>query len=432
MQVSVEKVNTIVRRLTITVPAADVEAAYTKQMQTVAKQAKIKGFRPGKAPMSVIQQQYGTEARQDAMNEVMRSSLYEALSKNNLQPVNAPKIEPKMSEDGKSLEFVASFEVLPEIEKVAFKMKSIEKLNVAVEEADVSRVIDQLVKQYTKWKQVDRAAKKQDRVVIDYYAIFDGKSDAENKIQNFPLELGGKAMLPGFEEGLIGAKAGEERKLDLTIPKDLPNDDKAGKPIEFVVTVKQVLEADLPQIDEAFVKQLGVKSGKVEELKDQIKQSLEQERDRLVKEKLKEQIFTQLIEQNPLEVPTSLIEREARNIHDEVYPQHQHHDHHNHTQEEMTAFNDVAKKRVSLGLIMSAYAKLSDLKADKDRVEKRIQEIAAAYENPQEVVAWLSSEERRGGIESQILEDQVMDKLIDGISVTEKTMTYADLKGIRI
>lgn len=437
MQVSVEKVSSIRCRLTIVVPATDVEAAYTKQMNQVAKQANVKGFRPGKVPLSVVQERYGASVRQDAMNEVIKSSLYEALAKNNLRPVNAPEIEPKLASGSsagadQSLEFVATFDVLPEIEKVLFSVKSLEKLNVQVSDEDVQRVVDQLVKQYTKWNVVDRAAQEKDRIVVDYYAVFDGKSDEEHKIQNFPLELGSKTMLPGFEDGLVGTKPGEEKHLKLTIPKDLPNDEKAGKPIEFVVTVKQVLQAESPKVDPAFVKQLGVKSGKEDELSKQIKESLEAERDRLVKEKLKEQVFSNLIEQNELEIPVSMIDREAHNIHDEVYPQHQHHDHHEHSEEEMNAFKDIAKKRVALGLLMSAYAKLEKITPDKARVEKRIQEIAASYENPQEVVAWLSTDERRGGIEAQILEDLVLERLIDGISTTEKTMSYAELKGIRI
>jgi trigger factor len=239
-------------------------------------------------------------------------------------------------------------------------------------------------------------------------------------------------MLPGFEQGLVGSKAGDEKNLSLKFPEDFNVTERAGKPIEFVVSVKQVFEADAPVIDDAFVAKLGVKNGQIEELKQQIKQSLELERDRLVKEKIKEQVFRQLLEQNPLEVPNSLIQREAANIHDEIYPQHQHHDHHQHSTDEMAAFNDIAKKRVTLGILIAEYAKQADIKADNNLVLKRIQEIAAAYENPQEVVNWLSSEERRGGIESQVLEDQVMDKLIEGVPSTDKKMSYAELKGIRI
>ena len=432
MQVSVENVSNIERRLTIVVPANHVEEAYTIQINEYAKKAKLKGFRPGKAPATKIQQEFGASARQEALSQVIQKALYEALTEKKLNPVSQPRVEPKFAGPDQPFEFIVSFEVLPEVGAINFTMANLERVSTEVTTADVERVIDQLKKQYTKWKVVDRAANVNDRVVIDYYAIFEGKSDIDNKVENFPLELGGNTMLPGFEQGLIGSKAGDEKTLSLMFPDDFSVTERAGKPIEFVIQVKQVFEADAPVIDDAFVTKLGVKNGQLEELKQQIKQSLEQERDRLVKEKVKEQVFRLLLEQNPLEVPSSLIQREAANIHDEIYPQHQHHDHHQHSSDETAAFNDIAKKRVTLGILIAEYAKQANLKADEGRVQLRIQEIAASYENPQEVIQWLSSDERRAGIESQVLEDQVMDKLVEGIPTTDKKMSYAELKGIRI
>lgn len=432
MQVSVENVSNVERRLTIVVPVNKVEEAYTVQINRFAKNANIKGFRPGKAPMSFIQQRYGEDARKEALSDIIQKSLYEAITEKNLKPINTPQVEPKVMAPNQPLEFVASFEVLPEIESVKHSIENIEKLIVDITPDDIKHVVDQLLKQYTKWNVVERAAQIKDRVVIDYYAIFEGVEDIDNKVQNFPLELGSKAMLPGFEDGLLGAKPGDERKLNLSFPDDFNVKERAGKPVDFVVHMKQVFEAQAPVLDTKFIEKLGVKSGKEEDLNQQIKQSLEQERNRLVKEKLKEQVFRQLLEQNPLEVPKSLVAREAKNIHDEIYPQHQHHDHHQHSDDEMSAFNDIAKKRVALGLIIAEFAKQTQLKADKNRVLERIKEIASAYESPQEVVEWLSTDERLAGIEAQVMEDQVMDKLMEGVPATERSMSYAELKGIRI
>jgi len=432
MQVSVEKLSNVERRLTITVPASQVEAAYKQQLNQYAQKANIKGFRPGKAPMAVITQRYGEEAQKDAISSVIQSSLMDAIKEQNLRPINQPMVEPKNMTVSQPLEYVATFEILPEVGDVKFSMDKVEKLNVAVEEADVDRVIEQLRKQYTKWNLVDRGAEKGDRVVIDYYAIFEGKSDIENKIQSFPLVLGATVMLPGFEDGLIGAKAGEERTLNLKFPEDFSVKERAGKPVDFVVEVKQVFEADMPAIDETFIKNLGVKTGELDEFKTQIRQSLEQERDRIVKDRLKEQVFKQLLDQNPIDVPKSLIAREAKNIHDEVYSQQHNHDHNSHSEEEMNNFNEIASKRVALGLLMSEYTRQSGLKADEAKVKARIQEIASVYETPAEVIAYLSSDERRPGIESQVLEDQILDKLMEAVPVEEKTMSYAELKGIRI
>lgn len=431
MQVSVEKVNNIERRLTISVPAATVEEAYAKQIKEFAKTLKIDGFRQGKVPMSFVEKNFSDRVRLDALSTLMRSAFSEALASHNLMPINTPNIEPKQpAAASEPFEFVATFEVLPEIENVTFTAEKLQKLKVDILSDDVDRVVEQLRKQYTKWKLVERVAEDKDRIVIDYYAIFEGVADTENKIQNYPIELGSKVMLPGFEEGLLGAKAGDERTLNLTFPTDFAVSERAGKPIEFVVQVKQVYEADMPALDEAFIQQLGVKSGDLSDLQSQIRQSLEQERDRLVKDNLKEQIFSLLLEQNPLQVPQTLIDREAKNIHDEMY-QNKAHNHDHHSEDELKAFSEVASKRVSLGLIVAEYAKAAAIKADKARVTARISEIASAYENPAEVVEWLSAGERRGNIEAQVMEDQVLEKLMEGISIEEKVMPYADLKGIR-
>lgn len=430
MQVSVENVSNVERRLTIIVPADLVEEAYAQQINRFAKKANIKGFRPGKAPLSYIQQHFGEDARKEALSEVIQKSVQDALEEKKLNPVSQPQIQPKTITPNEPLEFTVSFEVLPEIGTVKFSMDKVEKLLVDVKEEDIQHVITQLRKQRTKWNVVDRAAEENDRIVIDYYTVFEGQSDEANKVQNTSVDLGGKNMLPGFEVGLIGVKAGDTRTLHLTFPADFADAARAGKPIEFIVTVKQVFSGETPEWNEAFIKALGVKSGSEEDLKTQIKQSLEQERDRIVKEKLKEQVFKQILDQNPLEVPNSLIAREAKLIHDEVYP-HQH-DHAHHTADEMTTFNDIAKKRVILGLLINEYAKQMQLKANQDKVKERIQQIASVYENPKEVIAYLSSDERLAGIEFQVLEDQLLDKLLEGVvEVNEKTVSFADLKGIR-
>jgi trigger factor len=432
MQVSVEKVSNVEYRLTIVVPTTKVEEAYAKQIEKIARKANIKGFRPGKAPLTQIKQQYGDDAWKDTLNEVIQQSLYQAIVDHQLKPISSPRVEPKQMLPGQPLEFIAIVETLPEIGTIQFSLANIEKLTVEVSPEDIERVVEQLRKQYSKWSVVEREAQATDRVVIDYYAIFDGKSDIENKITNYPLELASKTMLPGFEEGLLGLKAGDEKTLQLKFPDNFSVAERAGKPVEFVISVKEVFAADMPAVDQAFVQRLGVKSGQVEDLKTQIKQSLDQERDRLVSEKLKEQVFRNLIEQNPLEVPNSLIAKEAASIHDEIYPQHQHHDHHQHSPDEMATFNDIAKKRVSLGLLIGAYANQAGVKADAAKVEQRIKEIASLYENPQEVIGWLSTDERRSGIEAQVMEDQVLNKLMENVPVTAKTMSYAELKGIRI
>jgi len=430
MQVSVEKLNNVERRLTIVVPANEVEEAYSQQIHKFAKNSNLKGFRKGKAPVSYIQQRYGHEARQEAITQVIQSTLYKALSENKLVPLTTPRIEPKVITANQPLEYDAFIEVMPDITSIQYAVTEIEKLIVDITDGDLSYVIDQLIKQHTEWQVVDDAAKEQHRVLIDYHSVFEGKADTENKIQNFPLELGSKIMLPGFEEGLLGARAGDERILNLHYPADFANAEKAGKAVEFIVSIKKVYQALKPELNDAFVKSLGVKSGQQEDLNQQIRKSLSQERDRLVKEKLKEQVFREILEQNKIDVPNSMVQREAKHIHDEIHPQH--HNHHDHSEAEMKSFEDMARKRVTLGLLIAEYAKQQNLKPDQTLVEERIRDISEVYENPKEVADWLSSKEQRHNIEAQVLEDQVIAKLIEGVPVREKIMSYPELKGIRI
>lgn len=431
MQVSVEKVSNVERRLTIIVPVSKIEEAYNVQIDRFAKTANIKGFRPGKAPMSYIKQRFGDDARREALNDVIQQSFDAAITEEKLHPISRPHIEPKVMTPDQPLEFIASFEILPEIGSLKHDIQNVEKPVVEITQDDLDHVIKQLLKQYTKWNLVGRESKSGDRLVLDYYPIFEGNADLENKIESFPLELGGKVMIPGFEEGMMGAKAGDERKLSLSYPEDFNVKERAGKPVDFVVTVKQVFEAETPELNNKFVERLGVKTGLLDDLHTQIRQTLEMERDRQVREKLKEQVFRNILEQNPLDVPASMVAREAKNIHDEIY-QHQHHDHSQHSDHENATFNDIAKKRVALGLLIAEYAKQQQLKADRNRVMARIQEIALAYESPKEVIEWLSSDERRAGIEAQVMEDQVMDKLMEGVTVTEKPMSYSELKGLPV
>lgn len=429
MQTSLEKISNAEQRLTISVPNETIEAEYQKQIQEVAKKANLQGFRPGKAPLQLIKQRFGDEVRRDVMTTVMRKALTDAIKEHELQPINFPRIEPKPGKSSEVLEFFAYIEVYPTIGDVSFTLQEIEKLTVSVLDEDIDEVILQLKKQHTEWKEVTRPAELKDKLVIDYYAIFEGKSDLENKVEKFTLELGSSVMIPGFEEGLIGAVAGDEKVLALHFPTDFQLSDKAGKPVEFVVNVHQVFESESPEIDTDFLKQLGIETGGFDALRNQIRSSLEQERDRIVKERLKEQIFSHLLANNQVDLPSSLVEREAHAIHDEVYRYE--HDHSQHSENELGNFKEIAKKRVTLSLLLAEFVKKHAIKADPVLVEKRIHEIAALYQDPTEVITWLSSDKQRAGIESQVMEDQVIDKLMENLNVIQKEMSYAELKGTK-
>lgn len=428
MDVSIEKTSNIGRRLTITVPAQEIDNLYARKQNDVAKTASIKGFRPGKVPKPVLMQRFGSAILQETLNEAIHQNLLQALRDHHLDPVGTPRIEPKKFDLGQPLAFSVIFDVLPEIEKVHFSVEQLEKCKTSVTEEDINRVIEQLSKQHTKWQKVDRDAALKDLLVIDFYPIYANKAELEDKNTSFSLQLGSKMMFPGFEEGLLGAKAGDERTLSLVYPSDFSVAERANQPVEFHVTVHQVYEGAEPELNEEFIKKLDIASGQLEDLKAHIRETLEQECERLVNEKLKTQIFDQLLIQNPLDIPQSLVEQEAKRIHDEVY-QHRDHHHHAHAPEELSLFDNMAKKRVALSLLLKTYIQQNSLQADQSQVKQRIEQIASNYKEPEKLVAWLSTDEQRKGIESAVLEDGVVAKLMEGVTIKEKAVSYVELKG---
>jgi trigger factor len=426
MQVSVEAPSKLERRLTVIVPVEKLNEAYDKRIANVAKNAKIAGFRPGKAPLNVIKQRYGDSARQEAISEVIQSSLYDAINQEKLTPVGVPTVEPKMIMPDQPVEFIATFEILPEIEGFRFDLESLEKQIATITDEDVQRVIDHLRTQHTQWKKVDRASQDKDQVVIDFSGSIDGVLFDGGEAHDYPIVLGSKAMIPGFEEGIIGMKAGEEKVIHVTFPENYFSAKVAGKVADFTIKAINVSEPELPEMNEAFVKKLGIKSGDVADLHAEIRKNLERELERVVSGKLKAQIFDKMLEQNALEIPKALIEREANRIHDEVHPHHGHQ--HAHTAEEMAAFNDAAKRNVALGLLVAEVIKQHNISADKNRVQTYLTKLSSAYENPAEVLAWYSKNKRAyAEVEMQVLEEQVVETLLKNVQVTEKMLSYNEL-----
>jgi len=426
MQVSVESPSKLERRLTIIVPITKLNEVYDKRIAKLAKNAKIAGFRPGKAPLNIIKQHYGDSARQEALSDVIQSSLYDAINQEKLNPVGVPTVEPKMVAPDQPLEFIATFEVLPEIENLRFDVTTLEKHVATITQEDIERVINHLRSQHGQWKKVDRAAQEKDQLVIDFRGSINQVPFAGGEAHEFPIVLGSKSMIPGFEEGIIGMKAGDEKVIQITFPTDYPSAEVAGKVADFAIKALRVSESELPEVNDNFVKKLGVKSGNLTDLQAEIQKNLERELQRVISSKLKTQVFDKLLEQNALEIPKALIEREANRIHDEVHPHHGHN--HSHTEGEMATFNEAAKRNVALGLLVAEVVKQHKISTDKTRVQSYLAQQASAYENPAEVMEWYAKNKRAyAEIEMQVLEDQVIETLLKDVQVTEKTVSYNEL-----
>lgn len=427
MQVSVESPTKLKRRINVSVPVEKLEQAFDKRIAQLAKTAKIKGFRPGNVPMSHVKQIYGDSVRSEALGDVIQTTLVDALKQENLRPAGAPKIEIKSSLPGKPLEYIAEFDVLPEIGTVKFTADKIEKDVASITEEDIDKVVERLQAQNTSWKVVDRAAQDKDQVIVDFRGSIDGKAFAGGEAHEYPVILGSKTMIPGFEEGLAGVKAGEEKTLKVTFPEGYFAKEVAGKVAEFAVTAHKVSEPIVQALDEETVKKFGIQSGKLEDLRLEIKNNLERELDRVTATKLKAKVFDLLVAQNPIEVPDAMIEQETKRIHDEMHPHHGGKAH-DHSREEMAEFEEAAKRNVILGLLVSEFVKQNKLTPERNRVHEHITKMAASYENPAEVIQWYTGDKKRmAEIEMYILEEQVIEKLLATTTVTEKKLPYSEL-----
>ena len=425
MQVSVENTSALERRMTIGVPAERIETEVNKRLQQTARKAKIPGFRPGKVPMSVIRQRYEDGARQEALGDLIQATFYEAVVEQKLNPAGAPAVEPKSFEKGKDLEYVATFEVFPEFTVAGFDSISVERLSADVADSDLDNMLEVLRKQNVRFEVADRAAQNEDQLNIDFVGKVDGEAFAGGSATGTQLVLGSGRMIPGFEDGLVGAKAGEERVLNVTFPEDYQNLELAGKAAEFTVTVNTVSEPKLPELNEEFFKQFGIKETGIEGFRTEVRKNMERELRQAIKSKVKNQVMDGLLAANPIEVPKALLENEVNRLRVQAVQQFGG----NIKPDQLPAelFEEQAKRRVELGLIVAEVVKQFDLKPDDARVREMIQEMASAYQEPEQVVAWYyKNEQQMNEVRSVVLEEQVVDTVLQKASVTDKSVSYEE------
>ncbi len=428
MQVSIEATGGLERRMTVEVPEERIEKEVQNRLQQLARTTKLKGFRPGKVPLKVVAQQYGGQVRQEVLEQVIQSSFYEAVQQEKLHPAGNPRIEPQSLEKGKNLAYTAVFEVFPEFEPAPIEGVSLEKTVGEVSDADVDKMFETLRKQRTRWNPVEREAKEGDRVVVDFKGTIEGEEFKGNAGQEVPITLGSKRMIDGFEERLVGVKAGEAHTLDLTFPADYAYKEVAGKPVQFMVTVKSVAEAELPELDEEFAKSFGIQEGGIDGLREEVRKTMQRELRQTLKAKVKQQVMDKLLEINSIEVPKALVDSEAKVLADQMrqnmhVPQGK-----KGVDLDPAMFEEQARRRVSLGLLLSEIIKRNELKADADKVRETIEELAAGYEHPEEVVKWYYGDRRRlSEVESLVLEDQVVDWALSHAQVDEKQVSFDEV-----
>jgi trigger factor len=430
MQVSVETTQGLERRLTITVPAESVDSAVKARLQQLAKTQRINGFRPGKVPVSVIKKRYGSAVRQEIAGDVMQQNFYQAIVQEKINPAGMPSFELTKDSDGEDLEFVAKFEVYPEIEVKGVDELEIEKPVVNIKDEDLDNMMLTLQKQHSSWKEVRRKARKDDRVIIDFVGTIDGEEFDGGKAEDFTLELGKDRMIPGFEKPIVGAKKGEEVIVDVTFPEDYHAEALKGKDAQFTVTVKSVEGEQLPEVDDELAKLFGIEEGGVEALKVEVRKNMQRELDQTLKNLVKEDVITKLLENNEIDIPQALLDQEVNALREQAKQRFSQQQGGAQNLPELPAelFTDNAKRRVSVGLLLGEIIKQQELKADDDKVTALIETMASAYEDPQEVIEYYkSNQEMMQQMQNVALEEQAIEWVVANAKTTEVEKAFDEV-----
>lgn len=434
MQPVVEKLSGLERRVDLVVSLADVEKEVQAQLKRVARSAKVQGFRPGKAPLSIIERSHGPGIRYDVINEEVGRTLDKVLGETKLRVAGTPTLEPKTEgvEEG-TLAFSATFEVYPEIEVPDLSALAITRSNCEVSDADVQRTVDILRKQRAIYEpREDRAATAGDRVTLDFTGRIDGVEFEGGKAENFPFVLGQGRMLPEFETAVTDMKAGETKTFPLNFPEDYGSKEVAGKTAEFTITVREVAEGILPEVDSEFARQLGQPEGDIEKLLADVRANIEREVKARVQARTKGSVMDALVGACTFDVPKALVKSDAEsrvaaaredlkqrgvpNADTLPIP--------------LEAFEAESERRVRLGLLVSELVNSADLQAKPEQVRARIEEFAQNYEQPAQVVAYyLSDRQRRAEIEAIVLEDNVVEHVLSKAQVTDENVAFDEIMG---
>ncbi|MFU9138363.1 trigger factor [Erwinia tasmaniensis] len=427
MQVSVETTQGLGRRVTITVDKDVIENAVKSELLSVAKKVRIDGFRKGKVPMTVVAQRYGASVRQDVLGDLMQRNFVDAIIKEKINPAGAPDYVPGEYKMGEDFTFTVEFEVYPEVELKGLDAIEVEKPVVEVTDADVDTMLDTLRKQQATWKETDRAAEANDRATIDFSGSVDGEEFEGGKASDFVLAMGQGRMIPGFEEGVVGHKAGETFTIDVNFPEDYHAETLKGKAAKFEIVLKKVEESELPEFTEEFIKRFGVEDGSVDGLRAEVRKNMERELKGAVRNRVKNQAIDGLVSANDIDVPAALVDGEIDVLKRQA-AQRFGGDEKQALELPRELFEEQAKRRVVVGLLLGEVIRTHELKADEDRVKALIEEMASAYEDPSEVVEFYSkNNELMNNMRNVALEEQAVEAVLEKAKVTEKATNFQEL-----
>ena len=428
MKFSFGNKSNIEQSLDIVIPSEEIEEKVSAKLLNVQKESKIKGFRKGKAPLDVVTKMYGPEIRQDVVYDSVSNKFQHLVEDKDLKIVSRPNLIPESMEKNKDIKFKATFEVYPEVKISSLSRLKYTKPCCSIEEEDLDKTIANLQKRMSKWEPVDAVSESGDQIKIDFVGKIDGEEFEGGTATDFPVEIGSKSMIEGFEEGLIGLKTSQERILDLKFPEEYGKKELASKNVSFDVTVKEVLKPSLPELNEEFFKSTGIEATTLEDYKKEVRSKLEEDLKNLLRNKTKQSAFDALAGNNDFEIPKAMIESEVTNmrndtarrmgmdpkeINQELFP--------------ASTFEDEAVKRVKIGILLNKIIEDKDLKPNPEKVKEIIEERAASYKEPQQVINYFySDEEQLKNIESISLEEQVVDILLSEAKASEETISYEE------
>jgi len=429
MQVSIESLEGLERRMTVQVPTDIVQSGVEKKLNDLRKTIKVDGFRPGKVPLKVVQQKFGGHVRQEVIDDVIESSYREALVQENVRPAGMPNIETIESEDKENMSFTAIFEIYPEIEEIKLDVIKVEKPVVEITDDDLETVIQKLREQRKNWSEVSRAAGKGDQVLVDFEGRIDGKIFEGGTGKEMAVEIGAGAMLPEFEAGLDGISCGEEKVVMVNFPDDYHGKDVAGKSAEFNLRATRVSEGLLPEVDQEFAKVYGIEDGDLEKLRVDIRANMDKELSQKLKSNVKNAVMEGLLEKNKVIAPSALVAEEVKSLKQQSIQR---------MGQDPTTFDadslpddlfeQEADKRVRLGLLVGEVIKRENITLDNSLFESTLTEMTASYEQPDQVLEFYrQNQEARKGLESMVLEDQVVSHILDKAKVTEKQSSFEEI-----
>lgn len=430
MQVSVSATGGLERRLEVAVPATEVTSQVEQRLKQLSRTARLKGFRPGKAPLAVIRKQFGEQVHSEVVSDLVRSSFAQAVSQEKLTPAAGPRIEPMAMTPGSDLKYAAVFEVMPEVKVSAVDGIAVERPSAEVTEADVDAMIESMRRQRPGFEAVERPAKDTDRVVIDYKGTIDGQPFEGSDGTDINVLIGSRQSMAELEDGLKGATTGESRTISVSFPTEHPNKAVGGKTAELHVTVKKVEEQKLPPVDEEFARAYGVETGGVDALRVEVRKSMERELADVIRNRVRGQVLDALYKQNPVEVPRALLEEQVQQLQIDMARRMGVRDASKLPARE--PFEEPARRRVALGLLMGQIVQANQIKLDRERVQSRLGDLVAGYPEEQQEEArraYLQNQDAMRQVESAVLEDQVVDWALSRANITEKPMTFKEITG---